>query len=123
MQRNRVYFAIVLGLVLATGTIGLEAEQDDVESPRSAKAQQIARAWFDSLMRGDTAVTTSLSDVPFAVDRKRVIESLRELERLYEEMVSKKGKRDMKVTEIKSVNDKNEISDNAFPSDNSINTS
>ena len=68
-------------------------------------------------MRGDTAVTTALSDVPFAMDRKQTIESISELEKILESVVEKKGKRNIKPTAIKIAEDQNTIQKQAFPAD------
>jgi len=69
------------------------------------------------LTSGDVGVATSLSDVPFAWDRKEIVESISELEEMYKGVVANKGRRNLKATEIKLVDDKSEISDDAFPID------
>lgn len=91
--------------------------EDLADAKRQAKARQVAAAWFDSLMRGDTAVTAALSDVPFAMDRKQTIESIVELEKILESVVEKKGKRNIKPTAIKVAADEKGIQKNAFPAD------
>jgi hypothetical protein len=111
---------IVVVAVLAFGTGICRAEDqaaNRTDEKRHAKAEQVARAFFVSLTQGDTAVTTALSDVPFALDRKRTIESISELEKLFETVVEEKGRRDIKPTEIKVVADENEIQEDAFPAD------
>jgi len=107
---------IFAAAVLANGGGVCMAEaQGDVR--RQEKAKQVAATWFDSLMRGDTAVTTALSDVPFAMDRRHTVESIVELEKMLESVAAKKGKRDIKPTEIKVVVDEKGIQKNAFPAD------
>lgn len=68
---------------------------------RDRDAAQVAKAWFVSLIQGETAVTTSLSAVPFSFDKKQVVKTLTDLKKLYEQIVRKKGKRDIKPTSIK----------------------
>lgn len=110
-----VLVCVMIGIV-AMFAVAEESAKEN-EPKRQAKARQIASAWFDSLMRGDTAVTTALSDVPFAWDRKQTIESIVKLEELLESIVKNKGKRNIKPTAIKVVADQKEIQKNAFPAD------
>jgi hypothetical protein len=102
---------------VAVLALGLAVHAADVQpkARREAKAKQVASAWFQSLMQGDTAVTTALSDVPFAMDRKQTIESIAELEKMLESVLEKKGKRDIKPTAIKIAVDQNQIQKDAFP--------
>jgi len=64
-------------------------------------AVQVAKAWFTSLMHGDTEVSTTLSSVPFTLDRKHEIASLEELRKVYKGVVESKGKRDPKIISAK----------------------
>ena len=49
-------------------------------------------------MQGDTAVTASLSEAPFSFDGKHEIATIIELKKLYDQVVEKKGKRNLKVS-------------------------
>lgn len=109
---------VMLGVAAMLCVAAEPAKQGDPK--RESKAKQVASAWFESLMRGDTAVTTALSDVPFAMDRKQTIESISELEKMLEAVVAKKGKRDIKPTTSKIGSDEKEIKSDAFPSDHII---
>ena len=109
---------MVLGAATMLCVAAEPAEQSDAK--RESKAKQVASAWFESLMRGDTAVTAALSDVPFAMDRKQTVESIGELEKMLEEIAAKKGKRDIKPAAIKIATDEKEIKNSAFPSDHII---
>ena len=84
-------------------------------SAREGKAKQVASAWANSLFSGETAVTTALSDVPFAVDRKQTIESIVELEALFESVVESKGKREIKVAGVTVLEASSEILHDVFP--------
>ena len=84
-------------------------------SVREEKAMQVASAWANSLFSGETAVTTALSDVPFAMDRKQTIESIVKLEELFESVVASKGKRDIRVSEVTVLQASSEILHNVFP--------
>lgn len=112
---------LIFGIV-AVFAVSVEPARDDgakaaAKTTRQDKAKQIASAFFNSLMRGDTAVTTALSDVPFAWDRKQTIESIVKLEELFESIVNKKGKRDIKATAANVVTDQTEIQQKVFPAD------
>ena len=83
---------VVCMMIGAAAMLCVAAEPAKQSDPkRESKAKQVASAWFESLMRGDTAVTTALSDVPFAMDRKQTVESISELEKMLDEVVAKKG--------------------------------
>jgi hypothetical protein len=88
--------------VLFTTTV--LAAADDAKDVRDRNASEVAKAWFISLMQGNTAVTTSLSEVPFALDRKQEIKTLSELKIIYDKLVTDKGKRNLipSSIEIKS---------------------
>ena len=121
MRKNYIWPLAVMVCLAGYIMIAVAADQPNLSSAaRPDKAKQVAATWFESLMCGDTAVTTALSDVPFALDRKRVIESLSELEKIYEQVVSGKGIRYMRVTDIKIHEDKAEILDDTFPFDRII---
>jgi len=118
MRRSRKLLGVACVVIGAAAVSAVAAEPaTEHEQRREAKAKQVAAAWFDSLMRGDTAVTTSLSDVPFAWDGKQIIESIGELERLFESVVADKGKRNIRATGIKVVTEPNETEMKSFPVD------
>ena len=77
------------------------ADRVDTNVERDDSAMQVAKAWFTSLMQGETAVTTSLSDVPFNFDGKQQVQTHSDLKQLYDQVVAKKGKRDLKPTSIR----------------------
>lgn len=72
----------------------------DEKQERNKSATQVATTWFTSLMQGQTAVTTSLSAVPFSVDGKQEVKTLADLKKLYDQVVEKKGKRDLKPASV-----------------------
>ena len=115
MKRSKSMALSVIAVLVLAITVCTAGEK--ASATREAKAKQVASAWFQSLMRGDTAVTTALSGVPFAMDRKQTIESISELEKMLESVVEKKGKRDIKPTAIKIAEDQKEIQKQAFPAD------
>ena len=87
-------FAIIIGGVAS-------AVPDDAKTIRDDTSAQVAKAWFISLMQGDTAVTTSLSETPFSFDSKQEIVTITELKKLYDQVVEKKGRRNLKVASSK----------------------
>lgn len=99
MSQHRIFYLATvccLGLLLA---IANPASTDD-RVKRNNEATQIAKAWFTSFLSGETAVTTALSGVPFSFDKEQVVKSLPELKALYDEIVSTKGKRDLRPTSV-----------------------
>ena len=100
----RMNFAIAMKLFAAVVVFSASiatADQVDTNVERDESAKQVAKAWFTSLMQGETAVTTSLSGVPFNFDGKQQVKTYSELKQLYDQIVAKKGKRDVKTTSIK----------------------
>ena len=86
-------------VVLSASVAAAEPVDTDVE--RDDSAMQVAKAWFSSLMQGETAVTTSLSGVSFNFDGKQQVKTHLDLKKLYDQVVAKKGKRDLKLTSIR----------------------
>ena len=80
------------------------AGADQTQADRDKSAGEVARAWFTSLMRGETAVTLSLSAVPFSFDGKMEVKELTELKTLYHRVVARKGKRDVKIAAVEVKN-------------------
>ena len=93
-------FTLLAPVVVYSAAVAM-ADPADTNVQRDTNAEQVANAWFTSLMQGQTAVTTSLSEVPFDFDRKQGIKTHVDLKRLYDQVVEKKGKRDLKPTSIK----------------------
>lgn len=114
---RRVMRMIVSMAAVMAFAVAVHATEEQAQATREAKAKQVASAWFQSLMRGDTAVTTALSDVPFAMDLKQTIESINGLEKMIESIVEKKGVRKIKPSAIKIAEDQSEIQKRAFPAD------
>jgi hypothetical protein len=88
------FFSIIIGGVAF-------AAPDDAKTIRDDASAQVAKAWFISLMQGDTAVTASLSESPFSFDGKHEVATIEELKKLYDQVVDKKGKRNLKVASSK----------------------
>jgi len=112
----KAVLVVLCACVVMLGSPVFGQDKDAADAKRAEKAMQVAKAWFESLMRGETAVTTSLSAVPFAWDRVKVIESLGELESMYEAVVAEKGKRAIKPTAVKVATDEKKA-DGAKPVD------
>ncbi len=87
--------------IIAILTMKGVAEPANVVSERNNNATQIAKAWFTSLTEGETAVTTSLSSIPFDLDGKKVVATIPELKKIYQQVIEKKGKRSVKITSVK----------------------
>ncbi len=99
LRKSMSWVAGVCALVLVVALVQAAPPEDAVI--RNDSAEQIAGAWFTSLMSGETAVTTTLSAVPFAFDKKQEVKSLAALKKLYDEIAADKGSRDLKPTSIK----------------------
>ena len=91
----KLFAAVVM---LSASVAAADRVEADVERDDSAK--QVAKAWFTSLMHGETAVTTTLSGVPFNFDGKQQVKTHSDLKQLYDQVVAEKGKRDLKPTSI-----------------------
>jgi hypothetical protein len=88
------FFAIIIGGVAF-------AAPDDAQAIRDDASAQVAKAWYISLMQGDTAVTASLSEAPFSLDSKHEIATIEELKKLCDQVVEERGKRNLKVASAK----------------------
>jgi hypothetical protein len=91
---------MIVALVLFSNSV-ISADPGFPPDERDEIALQVAKAWFTSLMKGETAVTTALSDVPFSFDGKRNVESHGELKQIFDQVVARKGKRDLKPESAK----------------------
>lgn len=85
-------------LILATMAF---AGPDQTPEERDKAATQTAKTWFVSLIGGEAAATAAMCAVPFSFDGKKEIKTLEELEKLYEEIIKEKGKRDLKPAFVK----------------------
>lgn len=100
------YFALPASVALLAAVAWAGPGYTKVE--RDKDATQVAKAWFTSLMQGDTAITTSLSAMPFSFDRKQEVKRYSDLKKLFDQIVEKKGKRDIKPTSVKIESSSNE---------------
>ena len=100
------YFALPASVALLAAVAWAGPGYTKVE--RDKDATQVAKAWFTSLMQGDTAITTSLSAVPFSFDRKQEVKRYSDLKKLFDQIVEKKDKRDIKPTSVKIESSSNE---------------
>ncbi len=117
MKHRHVAIGLCTLLLVGLAVSSFAQAADEERVKRAEKAKQIAVAYFDALIQGNTAVSTSLSAVPFAWDGKETIESLPELEKGYEAIVADKGKRQIKATKVEIAAGKREIADDVFPDD------
>ncbi len=99
-------FNVKNGVVVATyvkvKTITMKEfdEPVNVINERNNNATQVALAWATSLTQGKTAVTASLSSIPFNFDGEDVIKAFPELNKRYKEVIETKGKRNMMITSV-----------------------
>ena len=120
---GRIRRTVLAGIcVVALGATLLSAGEPEraaaVDGPQRAElATQVAAAWFDALLGGDVAVAGALSEVPFALDRKQVIETSAELDKIYRAILAKKGKRTIKPDAVRVAAEKKEIVDGCVPVD------
>jgi len=101
------YFALPASVALLAA-VAWAGPGYNTKVERDKDATQVAKAWFTSLMQGDTAITTSLSAVPFSFDRKQEVKRYSDLKKLFDQIVEKKGKRDIKPTSVKIESSSNE---------------
>ena len=93
-HRLAAFAGLSLGALHAVAVLVTPVHAEDAAD---GEAVQVASAWFTSLMQGNTAVTTSLSAVPFDFDEQQEIATLAELKTLYKAVVMNKGKRDIGI--------------------------
>lgn len=98
-MRAIIPFTLLATAIVYSVAIAM-ADPTDTDDQRDTNAEQVAKAWFTSLVQGQTAVTTSLSEVPFDFDRKQEVKTHSDLKRLYDQVVEKKGTRDLTPNSI-----------------------
>lgn len=98
MEMKTTLAAGMAVIALALGLAPVWADEERLE--RDPDAVQVARAWFNSLVEGETAVTLALSSVPFDFDGHWSIESMTDLKNRYDEVIASKGRRDIDLTSI-----------------------
>jgi hypothetical protein len=99
-MKHRTRCIALLAATAVHATVALAAP-GYAKVERDRDATQVAKAWFTSLIQGETAVTTSLSVTPFLFDNKQEVKTLTNLKRLYDQIVKDKGKRNVKPTSVK----------------------
>lgn len=99
-QIKSILSRLLTALVVIVTSVA-SAAPDDAKTIRDDASTQVAKVWFISLVQGDTAVTASLSEAPFNFDGKHEIATIQELKKLYDQVVKKKGKRNVKVASTK----------------------
>jgi hypothetical protein len=107
----------IFGLILLwVSSIGQDVDREK----RAAAAKAAAESWVNALLGGDAEKTMALSAVPFAWDKKHVVETLDDLKKKVEAVVADKGKRDLKATKVEVESDVSEVRDDCFPVDRVI---
>lgn len=99
-------------------SITLKAQHDSIPFPieQQKEALAVAEKWTTLLNEGENLEELmSISAVPFAVDRSKILTTDEELQKLYQKIFEKKGKFDGYVFSYKIAGYKNEILDNGFP--------
>ena len=94
------------------------AEAASIE--RTDTAVRVAQEWFAAKMKADTAALIRLSALPFAWDRKEIIETEKEYEAFLTKAFNRKGARAVPVVTSSVTSDKSVILDNCFPVDRVI---
>lgn len=99
-MKKMTRFAMLAFLIAAYATRVFAAEPDN-KSQRDESAKQVAKTWLISLMQGETAVTTSLSAIPFSWDGKHKVNTHAELKSYYDGIVDEIGKKSLTPTSVK----------------------
>lgn len=84
---------------------------------RAELARAAATEWLEALTKADVPRALAASDVPFALDGKKILETVEELEAVYKKIAEDKGARDMKPTSVEVVEDVQEVVKNCAPQD------
>lgn len=96
----------------------LRAQHDSIPFPmeQQKEALAIAEKWTTLLNQGENLEELmSISAIPFAVDRHKILTTEEDLQKLYQKIFEKKGKLDGYIFSYKIAGYKNEILYNGFP--------
>lgn len=102
-----VFIVSAISTLFTTTSI---AAPDDAKDIRDKNASEVAKAWFTSLIQGNTNATISLSEVPFDLNKQQEAKSLTDLKIIYDKIVAEEASKASEVgkrwiissTEIKS---------------------
>lgn len=109
---------ILLSILLTTFFSNLNAQSDSITQTINQQeiALNIAQKWVTLLTEGEnTDSLMVLSKVPFALDRKIILNSEDELKAFYNKIIEKKGKRVMPKISSEVFHSKYEIIEKCIP--------
>ena len=99
-------------LILQTQTFGQNSPTSDL----GKEAVQLASYWFESISKAESIEKImDISNVPFALDDKKLLNTYKELWDIYEEVFSSKGPREIPKYKASIYKTYNEIYENLIP--------
>ncbi len=94
----------------STNSVSLLSEEQKKET------YEIVKIWIDELFKAENVnQLMQISDVPFAFDRNRILNTTDDLKKVYEQIIEDKEKREIPKYEIQILDFKNEILDTYIP--------
>lgn len=108
---------LVFGISLAQD--GQGPAPSPVKSERAKKAEVAATKFVTAFVNGDAKTMSALTAVPFAFDRKKIMESKPDLDALFKKIQAEKGKRNkgMEVFSAETLADRSETLEQCVPTD------
>lgn len=109
--------SLVFGISLAQD--GQAPAPTPVKSERAKKAEEAASKFVMAFTSGDAKTVSALTAVPFAFDRKKIIESKADLDGLFKQIQAKKAKpnKGMEVFSTEILADRSEVLEQCVPTD------
>jgi hypothetical protein len=101
---------------------GTQAKEFTAEerAKREEVARSTATAYFEASMGADLAKVMELSGLPYALDRRRVIESEEELKKLFTGLFAQKGAQAFKPRKLEIVENRRAIERDCIPVDHVV---
>ena len=109
---------ILTSILLITFICNLSAQNDSIPQTieQQKRAKNIAEKWTTLLTKGENIDSLiNISKIPFALDRKRILNSKDELKVFYNKVIENKGRRIMPKISSEVFYSKYEIIENCIP--------
>ncbi|KFF06609.1 hypothetical protein [Flavobacterium reichenbachii] len=107
---------IFLSLVFLYSISGFTQEKLSLSAEQKTNISKIAKTWVEELAKAENLdKITEISDVPFALDRKKVLTKTADLKAFYSSVFKNKGKRNFPKLRIQILDYKAEILEQYIP--------
>ena len=109
---------ILIFIFLSNFTFSISAQSDSINRPKEeiVHAENVSVRWFTLLSEGrDLDSLIQVSEVPFALDGKKILYTKEELKSFYNQVIVSKGSRNFSDIEAKVYSSKQEIIEDCIP--------